>query len=47
MSEKGLQIIDEMPKFINIKKESSPRDDYELFKARFNNLIGQAHHAKF
>ena len=47
MCRKGLDVIQNMPKFV--KKDtinSNQRDDYEIFKARFNNMIGQTLHAK-
>jgi len=37
-------MIEVMPKFL--RSSGMHRDDYEILKARFNNLIGQAYHAR-
>ena len=44
LSLKGLAVIETMPRFL--KKEVPIRDDYDILKSRFNNLIGQIYHSK-
>ena len=44
LSFQGLKEIEKMRKFLKI--EGNYRNDYEEFKARFHNIIGQVHHIR-